>query len=176
MHLRKSSVCLSVAEEADLPCDCTEPSQNFSCRWLPATRLVGPQPWWAGLRPRVSESFARETADAWRPYLNRFQQCVCSDLPRLPQVIKDVVEHRAFADVSEDDLPLSVAAFSCQHRDLLRLLLQVCQFSPAPSAASYIYGAWSALLYGERAVIRPTALTSWAQLRCRLPTEWALPE
>ena len=176
MHLRKSPVCLSVAEEADLLGDCTVLSQDSCCRRLPATRLVGPQPWWAGLRPRASESFARETTEAWRPLFNRFQQCIRSDLSRLPKVIKDIVEHRAFADVCEDDLPLSVAAFSCQHRHLLRLLLQVCQFSPAPSAASCLSGAWSALLHGERAVIRPTALASWAQLRCRLPTEWALPE
>ena len=176
LHLRKSSVCLSVAEGADLPGDCPVTNPDSSCRWLPATRLVGPQPWWAGLRPRASESPARETTEAWRPHFNRYQQCICSDLSRLPQVIKEIVEHRAFAAVCEDDLPLSVAALSCQHRDLLRLLLQVCQFSPAQSAASYLSGAWSALLYGERVVIRPTALTSWAQLRCRLPTEWVLPE
>ena len=176
LHLRKSLTCQQVLNEADLEDASEPPRHDRHCQWLPATRLVGPQPWWASLRPSATDDQQPTTVEAWRPFYNRLRQCISSDLPRLPQAVREVVEQQAFSTLCEDDLPLDVAELSCQYRELLRLLVQVCSSVPSQSEAPILNGAWSTSFSGERVIIWPSSLARWQLLRSRLPTEWAFSE
>ena len=176
LHLRKTPACLNVTAEADIGAEAIVGGSSRQCQWLPATRLVGPQPWWACLRPPAATGPPPSPTEAWRPYFRKFQQGVRSDRSQLSQAVREIVEHRVFACICQEDLPLSAAALSVSHRDLLNLLVAVSHSSPAPSAVTIFEGAWSASIFGERVIVRPVAFTGWAKLSHQLPTEWTVPE
>ena len=173
MHLRKAPDCVSVLTEAEMVAEEHPHRKDSSPQWLPATKLVVPQPWWAGLRPVATTPILPAPAMVWQPYLRRFLQCIRSDKSRLAQTVREIVEHRVFATMGDEELPLSIASLPAYYRDLLCLLVLVGSQTPAPSAATIFVGAWSASLLDERVVIRPVVFADWDKLKQRLPKEWS---
>ena len=53
-HLRRSAQCAATYAASDVE-DATSSHVQPACRQLPPTRLPGPAPWWATLRPTASE-------------------------------------------------------------------------------------------------------------------------
>ena len=69
---------------------------------------------------------------------------------------------------------MSVCRTTAASRDLVRLIVQICNFQSARSATMLTVGAWSAHLCAERVLLCPSSLVlhNQAELIRQLPTEW----
>ena len=173
-HLRRSPRCLCVTVEADIQADVADNVRGSQQAWLPATRLVGPQPWWACQRPADTN----QTAAPWEPAFHReVQRLVAGEhtgAKTLRGAVRAAVEKWALVGHDEEDLPMSVCRMTAASRDLVRLIVQVCNFQSARSATMFTVGAWSAHLCAERVLLCPSSLVlhNQAELIRQLPTEW----
>ena len=147
--------CLVTTIEADVRAKAEDEVKGLRRAWLPATRLVGPQQWWACQRPAPQPALANVREPPVPREVRRLLDSDKAGTKAFKGAVRAAIEKWALCGVETDDLPLVVCQMSASSRDLVRLIVRTSNFQPAQSAAAITDGEWTAHLYGDRVILRP---------------------
>lgn len=85
--------------------------------------------------------------------------CELSDFVAWQSQARKIVETRAWKDVSEEDLPLTLFQQPRQKQDLVRILIAACSFDTALNV-DRVLGAWRVSGRYNKVVIGPAGAAS----------------
>ena len=173
-HMRQSTKCRTVALAADLQAENIDRTIGDVKAWLPATKLIGPQPWWACLSPLPENPLPPTRVAPLRHALSKLLSAG-TDIDKFQGAVRNVLVQGDLIGVSAEDLPLNTLALPKAHQDLLRLSLQIANFESVQSTTVCREGAWIGRTYEERVCIGPSAadVNLLSDLARDLPEEWA---
>ena len=173
-HMRQSTRCRTVALAADLQAESIDSTLGEAKAWLPATKLIGPQPWWACLAP---EPEAPPPQPQVLPLRHAIHKLVAhsADLERFRGALRSAIVQGELVGVTTEDLPLNALAIPKGQRDLLHLCLRIANFESVRSTTVFHEGTWIGYVHDERVCIGPSAAdaSSLSELARDLPEEWA---
>ncbi|CAE7615069.1 Dnah2 [Symbiodinium necroappetens] len=172
-HLQRSHRCRHTVLAAELPVTATDQVNRHHHAWLPATKLIGPQPWWAGLHPpeELPPVDAVE-CPPWHPTLQRLAS-LTAPFKELFATARTALVQGELIGASEEDLPIASCQLPPSHRDLIALCIMIANFEPVQSTATIRRGTWIGRLRADKVSLGPAEQTAGLPAAHNLPAEWA---
>ena len=152
-HMRQSTRCRTVVLAADLQADNADCTTGDTKAWLPATKLIGPQPWWACLTPPPENPLPTARV---APQRHIFSKLIAAgaDLAKFRGAVRNALVQGDLVGVFAEDLPLNALALPKSHQDLLRLSMRIANFESVRSTTSCREGAWIGYACGREGLHR----------------------
>ncbi|OLP81785.1 Prostaglandin F synthase [Symbiodinium microadriaticum] len=125
-HLKKQASCRNTILAAEIEHDCPPQPKGPHYAWLPATKLVGPLPWWASLRPPAEPVTTAATAPPWHRALRQLTR-PGNTLSVLLPAVRSALVHGNLQGATCEDLPVAASCLPVLHKNSSAVSPDVCK-------------------------------------------------